>query len=357
MKESYDSIVIGAGQAGLAAAYYLQKKGLKYLVLESGNQTAGSWTKYYDSLTLFSPARYSSLPGFRFPGDPNRYPARKEVISYLNQYAKHHNLKIQTGEKVTDVNKQGSIFKIKTENGSLFHTKTVISATGAYTFPNVPIIEGSDSYKGKIIHSSQYKNIEEFINQNVVVVGGGNSAVQIAYELAKVSNVTIGTRRPISFIPQKIMGKDIHFWLKVSGIDTRFYGRKFSMNTSVIDTGVFKQAIQKGNPVSNSMFKKFTEEGVVWEDGREEKVDTIIYATGYHPNLNYLSSLKNAVDHSGSPLQKNGISTTMDGLYYLGLSGQRSFSSATIRGVGLDAKFVVKKLTRDKGTGTLSQKK
>jgi putative flavoprotein involved in K+ transport len=346
MKESYDSIVIGAGQAGLAAAYYLQKKGLKYIVLESGNQTAGSWTKYYDSLTLFSPARYSSLPGYRFPGDPKRYPAKEEVISYLNQYAKHHNLKILTGEKVTNVNKHGSFFKITTENGSLFHTKTVISATGAHTFPNVPIIEGSDSYKGKIIHSSQYKNIEEFKNQKVVIVGGGNSAVQIAYELAKVSNVTIATRNPISFIPQRIMGKDIHFWLKVSGIDTRSYGRKFSMNTSVIDTGIYKQAIQNGNPVSSSMFEKYTEEGVVWGDGRGEKVDAIIYATGYRPKLNYLSSLKNAVDQLENPIQNKGISTTIDGLYYLGLTGQRSFSSGTIRGVGRDAKFVVGRVSR-----------
>jgi putative flavoprotein involved in K+ transport len=211
MKEIYDSIVIGAGQAGLAAAYYLQKKGLKYLVLESGNQTVGSWAKYYDSLTLFSPARYSSLPGFRFPGDPNRYPAKEEVISYLIQYADHHNLKIRTGEKVTDVKKQGSFFKITTENGKLFHTKTVISATGAFAFPNVPIIDGSERYKGKIIHSSQYKNVEEYKNQKVVVVGGGNSAIQIADELAKVSNVTIATRKPISFVPQRIMGKDIHF--------------------------------------------------------------------------------------------------------------------------------------------------
>jgi putative flavoprotein involved in K+ transport len=118
------------------------------------------------------------------------------------------------------------------------------------------------------------------------------------------------------------------------------------MNTSVMDTGIYQQAILKGKPVSNSMFEKFTEEGVVWVDGREEKVDSIIYATGYRPNVNYLSSLINAVDNSGIPLHSNGISTTIDGLYYLGLSGQRSFSSATIRGVGLDAKFVVKKVTR-----------
>lgn len=351
--KSYDSIVIGAGQAGLAAAYYLHKKGLKYLVLEDSNQTAGSWTKYYNSLRLFSPARYSSLPGFKFPGNPNRYPTRDEVISYLNQYANHYNLNIRTEEKVIEVRKEGSSFVISTENENVYYSKTVISATGAFSCPNIPKIDGSEIYKGKIIHSSQYKNVEEYKNQNIVVVGGGNSAVQIAYELSKVSNVSIATRNPISFKPQRILGKDIHFWLKVTGVDILPYGRKFSMNTSIMDTGIYKQAISKGNPEGKIMFKKFTEDGVVWGDGREEKVDSIIYATGFRPNVNYLSSLINAIDPFGNPLHNKGVSTTIYGLYYIGLSGQRSFSSATIRGVGLDANYIVKKITKLTGVAFL----
>jgi putative flavoprotein involved in K+ transport len=344
MKKVLDSIVIGAGQAGLASAYHLQKQGLTYLVLEAGDQTAGSWPKYYDSLTLFSPARYSSLPGLRFPGEPSRYPTKEEVIFYLNEYAKHHDLNIRTGEKVTIVRKNGGSFEIVTAKGDVFYTKTVISATGAFAYPNMPVIEGSDRFKGKIIHSSQYKNIEEYNNQRVVVVGGGNSAMQIAYELAKVSKVSIATRKPISFIPQRILGNDIHFWLKVSGIDTRSYGRRFSMNTSVMDTGIYKEAILKNMPDSKTMFINYTEEGIVWSDGREEKVDSVIYATGYRPKVNYLTSLIDAIDQYGNPLQNKGVSTIIDGLYFVGLSGQRSLSSATIRGVGLDAKYVVKEV-------------
>jgi putative flavoprotein involved in K+ transport len=346
VKKIYDSIVIGAGQAGLAAAFYLRKKDLKYLVLEGSNQTAGSWKKYYDSLTLFSPARYSSLPGLKFPGNLNRYPTRDEVISYLIHYAIHYNLNIRTGEKVIGVKKEGSTFEITTENNNVFYSKTVISATGAFSCPNIPVIDGSELFKGKIIHSSQYKNVEDFENQNVVVVGGGNSAVQIAYELSKVSNVSIATRNPISFTPQRFIGKDIHFWLKVTGIDILSYGRKFSMNTSVIDTGVYKQAILNGNPENKPMFKSFIEEGVVWRDGIEEKVDSIIFATGFRPNVNYLSSLTSAIDQFGNPIHIKGVSATIDGLYYIGLSGQRSFSSATIRGVGGDAEYVVKKISK-----------
>ena len=344
MKNSYYSIVIGAGQSGLATAYYLQKRGLSYLVLEGDNQLTGSWSKYYDSLTLFSPARYSSLPGDRFPGDPSRYPSKDEVISYLNEYAKHHGFNIRTGEKVTDVRKVDGFFKILTAKGNVFYAKTLISATGAFSNPNLPRIAGSECFKGKIIHSSQYKNAEVYKNQRVVVVGGGNSAMQIAYELAKVSRVTIASRKPISFIPQRLLGKDIHFWLKVTGMDTQFYGRKFAMNTSVMDTGIYKEAILKNMPERKDMFTSYTDEGVVWSNGREEKVDTVIYATGYRSNVNYLSSLINAVDKHNNPIQKNGLSTSIDGLYFVGVSGQRSFSSATIRGVGSDAKYVVKKI-------------
>lgn len=346
MENTFDCIVIGGGQAGLVSAYYLKKNGLKYAILEARDHATGSWSKYYDSLTLFSPAKYSSLPGLRFPGDPNHYPTKNEVISYFNNYTQHHKLNVRTGEKVKEVSKTGTSFVVVTDNGSVFYSKTVIAATGAFSYPNIPAIDGSERFKGRIIHSSEYKNVEEFKNQRVIVVGGGNSAIQIAYELAKVSNVTIASRKPISFIPQRILGKDIHFWLKISGIDTLPYGRKFSMNTPVMDIGIYKEAILNNRPDSKQMFANYTEKGVVWSDGGEEKVDSVIYATGYKPDVNYLTTQKAAQDLSGNPLQYKGISTSIDGLYYVGLSGQRSLSSATIRGVGADAKYVVKHLIK-----------
>ncbi|KKI90947.1 hypothetical protein WQ54_17770, partial [Bacillus sp. SA1-12] len=293
--------------------------------------------------TLFSPACYSSLPGLRFPGNESRYPTKEEVISYLKEYAKHFNLNIRTGEKVTVVRKVGDLFEIETLK-SVYYSKTVISATGAFANPNLPAIEGSEYFKGNIIHSSQYKNVDEYKNQRVVVVGGGNSAIQIAYELAKVANVTIASRKPLSFTPQRLLGKDIHFWLKLTGVDTLFYGRKFASKVSIMDTGIYKEAIVKKTPDSRRMFTKYTEGGVVWSKGNEEQVNTVIYATGYIYNMHYLIPLKNTIDKYNSPRQDKGLSSTIDGLYYVGLSGQRSFSSATIRGVGSDAKYVVKKI-------------
>lgn len=343
MKSIFNSIVVGAGQAGLASAYYLQKQSLNYLVLESSNQTAGSWPNYYDSLTLFSPARYSSLPGLPFPGAPNRYPTKQEVVSYLIEYVDHFNLNVRTGEKLVKVSKVDDVFEIITSTGNVFHARTIISATGAFSYPHIPQIDGKELFKGTMIHSSQYKNIEEFKNKRIIIVGGGNSAVQIAFELSQVSNVSIASRSPISFIPQKLLGKDVHFWLKVTGVDRFSLFKDLSMNTSVLDTGVYRQAILQNRPDRRPMFISFTKEGVIWENEIEEKVDTVIFATGYRPNVMYLKSLKGALDSSGNPIHDKGVSQTVRGLYYVGLSGQRTFSSATIRGVGPDAKYVIKR--------------
>ncbi|MBT2255946.1 flavin-containing monooxygenase [Priestia megaterium] len=344
MRSIFDTIVIGSGQAGLATAYYLQKNNLNYLVLEASEQTAGSWPSYYDSLTLFSPARYSSLPGYQFPGDPERYPTKREVISYLVEYANHFDLNISTGERVTEVQKNQGVFQISTSKQNIFYAKTVVSATGDFARKCIPDIDGIDVFKRLKIHSSEYKNVEQYIDQRIVVVGGGNSAVQIAYELAKISNVTIATRRPLSFTPQRLLGKDIHFWLRITGFDYLPLEKWFSINTSVLDEGIYKQAVLNNEPERKPMFMSFTEDGVIWEDGKEEKIDTVIFATGYRPNVVFLQSLNGALDALGSPLQRKGISQTINGLYYVGLSEQRSFSSATLRGVGPDAKYVVKKI-------------
>lgn len=198
MDNLFETIVIGAGQAGLAAAYHLQKQGLNYLVLEDSKQTAGSWPKYYDSLTLFSPARYSSLPGRYFPGDPSRFPTKEEVISYLQEYTDHFNINVRTNERVTEISENEDLFQIKTLTGNVYLAQTVIAATGAFTQPYQPEFAGSELFNGTIIHSSQYKNATDFKDQRIVVVGGANSAIQIAFELAQTSNVSIATRKPIT---------------------------------------------------------------------------------------------------------------------------------------------------------------
>ncbi|WP_312500448.1 flavin-containing monooxygenase [Bacillus luti] len=346
MKEILDSIVIGGGQAGLASGYHLQKKGLQFLILEASERTAGSWPYYYESLKLFSPARFSSLPGMQFPGHPDDYPTRNEVIDYLQNYVDNFQLPVMLNQRVESIEKEDGIFKVQTVSGKTFLTRTIINATGSFHSPFNPIIKDQEEFKGNIIHSAMYRSPNQYINQRVEVVGRRNSAVQIALELADVSKVSLAVRKPVQLMKQKVWGKDLHFWLKVLGVDTfpfwRF-GKTAPSSGGVIDLGDYKERLARGNPDQRSMFTSFYTDGVVWPDGKKEPIDTVIFATGYHPNLSYFNAI-GALDSEGRPLQIAGVSTEVQGVYYVGLEGQRSFSSATLRGVGSDAKFVVRKL-------------
>ncbi len=339
----YDTIVIGAGQAGLATGYHLQRAGLRFLLLEAGDEPGGSWPHFYDSLSLNSTARYSSLPGLPFPGQPDRYPRRDEAVAYLRSYAAHFALPIVTGAAVVKVERVGRFFRVITTDKGCFRARTVVAATGFFGRPNMPDLPGQGQYRGQVLHAAEYRRPEPFRGQRVVVVGGGNAAVQIGVELAQAARVTLATRHPIRYLPQRILGQDIHFWLKLSGLDRTQWLDEQSL--PVFDTGKYQAAIAAGRPDQRPMFERFSAEGLIWSDGRYEKVDAVIFATGYRPHLTYLAEL-GALDETGRARQRRGESTTVPGLYYVGLPRQRSVASATLRGVGADARIVVNHLRR-----------
>ena len=180
-----------------------------------------------------------------------------------------------------------------------------------------------------------------------MVVGGGNSAVQIAHELAGVAETTLATRAPLRFEPQTILGRDVHFWLSVSGLDRLPLGRFFDVSEpgAVVDDGTYAAAVRAGRPDRRPVFSRFTEGGVVWDDGTEEAVDAVVLATGYRPNLDYLRPL-GVLREDGRPYQRAGIARSVPGLYFVGIPFQTSFASATLRGVGPDAALVVARAHR-----------
>jgi putative flavoprotein involved in K+ transport len=347
MTTPYDVLVVGAGQAGLAAGYHLKRAGLSFAILESAADVGGSWPQYYDSLRLFSPAGRSCLPGMAFPAEARHYPARDEVTAYLRQYARHFDLPIITSARVARVERAAPGFHAITAEGRSFHSRGLIAATGAFHRPYLPRILGQDRFAGQALHAAAYRNPARFAGQRVVVVGAGNSAIQIAVELAKTARVTLATREPIRFRRQKLLGRDIHHWAWLIGLD-RLPVSIFTTQataTGVLDTGVYQAAIAAGQPDRRPMFSHFTHTGVVWADGREEAIDSVIYATGYRPNLDYLADL-GALDAGGQPLHRRGISSAVPALAYVGLSNQWTYASATLRGVGPDAAYVVGRLRR-----------
>jgi putative flavoprotein involved in K+ transport len=335
-----DAVVIGAGQSGLAAAHALRHAGLAPVVLEAGEEPVGSWPSYYDSLTLFSPARYSALPGMAFPGDPDHYPHRDEVIDYLRRYAKNLDADIRTGHRVTRLRRDSEQFVIDIVDGTSLTTPVVMAASGAFGQPHRPALPGLDTFTGTAVHSADYREPTPFAGQRVIVVGAANTAVQVGYELAKVATVTLATRKPIRFAPQRPLGRDVHFWSQATGFDHLPIGHllKTPPHAPVNDDGRYRSAVQAGKPDQRRMFTTIDGDQVTWPDASTEHVDTILLATGYRPALSYLDPAERA--------HARGISTVHPGLGYVGLEWQRSFASATLRGVGRDARYVVRHLLR-----------
>jgi putative flavoprotein involved in K+ transport len=335
-------VIIGAGQSGLTAAHALKEAGLRPLVLEAGPRTAGSWPSYYDSLRVFSPARFSQLAGHRpFEGDPDRYPSRDEVAAYLEDFAAGLDVEIRTETPAVDVALDGGVYTVRTATGDAIEATGIVAASGSFTNPFRPVFPGQDAFTGHLLHAAEYRNPEPFTGRRVIVVGSGNSAVQIACELARHATVTIASRHPLHLVEQRPGGKDVHYAL-TAGFDhlpAEWFAR-FVPGRLASDVDGYRDAFAQGLLDRREMFTGFGGDEIVWSDGTREHVDAVVFATGYRPSLPYLASL-GALDGHGMPRHLGGISTSHPGLVYLGLEFQRAFASNTLRGVGRDAAHVI----------------
>lgn len=348
--EHADLVVVGAGQSGLATAALAPRHGFaRTLVLEAADQAGGAWPRYYDSLTLFSPARYSSLPGMRFPGDPDRYPRRDEVVDYLRDYASRLAADIRTSTEVTSVTRRDGTWVVGSDDGRQITARAIVAATGDYTNPYLPDVPGRDGFAGQELHAAEYRRPGPFTGRRVVVVGGGNSAVQIAAELGAVADTTLATRRPIGWTPQRPLGRDVHWWFELTRFDTAPLRRLLTrVPVSVLDDGHHRSALEEYGVDRREMFTRLTRDGVLWADGTKEPVDAVVWATGYRLAFPYLTG-SGALDADGRPRHRGGLATAVPSLGFVGMEFQRSFSSKTLRGVGRDAAHVLSRLGRRRG--------
>lgn len=340
-------LIVGGGQSGLAAARAGRECGWESVVFEAGPEPAGSWPHYYDSLRLFSPRRFSGFPNYPFPGRPDDYPHRDEVVDHLRGYAEWLGVDIRTNARVLDVAADDGGFTVELADGTSVGGDAVVAASGSFANPHIPTMPGQPVFMGRVLHVADYRASAEFANQRVLVVGAGNSAIQVAYELAEVADVSLVVRDRIRFAPQQIAGRDLHWWLTRAGFDLvpPAVLKRLVRGTPVIDAGTYRAAVKTGRLDQRPMFRSFMREGVTWDDGREERIDAVIFATGYRPHLPYLRT-PGVLDETGRPRHRGGVSTVLPRLGFLGLEFQRSFASNTLRGIHRDATHVVKALTR-----------
>lgn len=334
--------VIGAGQSGLAAAHALRELNVPTVILEARSRAAGSWPCYYDSLLAFSPAGFSSMPGMPFPGDLGRYPARDEIANYLESYAAALEVEIQTDTRVVTVRQEDREFVVVTADGQQLRAAGIVAASGSFSRPYRPSFPGEKSFTAELSHVAAYRNPSPYAGKRVVVVGAGDSAAQVANELAAVANVTLATRHALRFIPQRIGGEDVHYWLRETGFDSLpgEWLSKITGAAAITDSVGFQESLVDGLLDVRPMFIALDSDHVVWNEDEREPVDAVLLATGYRPSLDYLREL-GALGREDVPLHVGGISTTHVGLVYLGLEFQRTYASNTLRGVGADAAAVI----------------
>jgi putative flavoprotein involved in K+ transport len=217
MTEHRDVVVVGGGQAGLAVGYFLARRGCRFTILEAAREPAAAWRARWDSLRLFTPARRDGLPGRPFPGDPDRYPTRDEVVAYLEDYARHFALPVELNSRVLAV--RGAAGRFEVELAGRGHTADqVVLATGPFQVPFTPDVASGVGPAVVQLHSADYRHPEQLPDGPVAVVGGGNTGYQIAEELVRTREVhlAIGARQPP--LPQRLLGRDIFGYLERLGL-------------------------------------------------------------------------------------------------------------------------------------------
>ena len=249
-------IVVGGGQSGLAAARALHELRMPTVILEASDRPTGSWPRYYDSLRVFSPAGYSSMPGMPFPGAPDRYPGRDEVADYLERYAARLDVEIQTNTRVETIHQDGQQFIVVTEgDGHCAHPASWPQADRSPT-PTVRTSRARRPSPASSRTSPTTATRLPYAGQRVIVVGAGDSAAQVANELAPVAAVTLATRHPVRFIPQRLGGQDVHYWLRETGFDTlpAAWLSKITCGSVVTDSVGFQQTLAEGRVDQRPMF-------------------------------------------------------------------------------------------------------
>ena len=346
--EKVPVVVIGAGQAGLSVGYHLTQLGVPFVILDANKRIGDTWRRRWDSLRLFTSAKFSSLDGMPFPAPPDSFPTKDEMADYLETYANHFLLRVENGVTVDRVTRQDGRY-IVIAGSRRFEAEHVVVAMATYQRGKVPAFARELDPRIVQIHSSGYRNPSQLKDGAVLIVGAGNSGAEIAMEISR-RHTTWMSGRDVGEVPFRIGGLPARLFL------ARFVLRFLFHRVLTLDTPMGRKArpsiISKGGPLIRTKAADLAAAGVkrvgriagvrdgkpLLEDGRVLDVANVIWCTGFHPGLSWIDLP--VFDGDGEPNHERGVVCGEPGLYFVGLHFLYAFSSTMIHGVGRDAQYV-----------------
>ena len=348
--EHFETVVIGAGQAGLALGYHLARRGRPFVILEARRRVGDVWRDRFDSLRLYSPARYDGLPGMPFPGPAWSFPDKDELAGYLEDYARRFELPVRTGVAVDELTKPGERYVIRSGRRR-FEADNVVVATGTWQAPVTPPFAAALDPSIRQLHSAEYRNPSQLQPGPVLVVGASHSGSDIAYEVARASHPTILSGRIRGQIPFRIEGRPARLVLPLMW----FAANHVLTLRTPIGRRMSAEVRTKGGPLLRVKLADLTAAGVehsaarvtgvgdgrpVLEDGRVLDVANVVWCTGFRKDLDWIRVA--VAEEDGLPRQERGVVASSPGLYFVGLPFLQAFGSMLVGGVGRDARHVAR---------------
>lgn len=348
-----DAIVVGAGQAGLAMGYFLARQGRRFAIVDGADSIGAAWRDRWDSLVLFTPRRYDALPGLAFPGDPDGYPTRDEVIAYLERYAATFELPVELGTAVRSLTAADGRFVAEVGDRRI-EADQVVVATGPFQTPHVPALADGLAPDVYQTHSTGYRRPGDLPEGRVLVVGGGNTGFQIAKELSatRPAHLAVGSRQKP--LPQRLLGRDLFWWLTRLGllrktVESRM-GRRMRERDFLIGSSP-REARRRFGVDLKPRLVGVSGRTAEFADGSELEVDAVVWATGFRPDYSWIGLP--VADQDGRPRHRRGV-TDVPGLYLLGLTWQHTRGSALLGWVRDDAEFLAERMDAFENAGIAS---